>query len=188
MQKPELEGKLLHDMMRVIFVANEGKFKYLDDEFDGSNLQNLAKTFTNMGPIDFNAACWRAQDEGYLFIDKKTGKVDVLKVPDEWQFDATIDHLTTVTPYVLSKLAEVEADPEENFFANYVSGYVPLDVMISIRYMLLKDMIATYEVKDVSENENGEKVTETYLFYSLPENASKRWGEQQFKDQEKLEK
>lgn len=188
MTAPKLEGKVLHDMMRVVFVANEGKFKYLDDEFDGSNLQNLAKTFTNMGPIDFNAACWRAQDEGYLFIDKKTGKVDVLKVPDEWQFDATIKHLTTITPYVLSKLAEVEADPEENFYANYVNGYSPLDVMISIRYMLLKEQIATYEVKDISKNENDEDVTDIYLFYCLPENVEKRWGEQQFKDQEKLEK
>jgi len=188
MSKPELQGKLLHDVMRVVFIASESKFKYLDDEIDSTDIRSLAKTFTQMGPIDFNAACWRAQDEGYLFIDKKSGKVDVLKVPDEWVFDATIEHLTTVTPYVLSKLAESEADPEENFYAEYVSGYSPLDVMIAVRYMLRQKIITTYEIKDVSEDENGEKVTETYLFYSLPENAEKRWGEQQFKDQEKLEK
>jgi len=184
----ELKGKLLHDMMKVIFVANEGKFTYLDQEYDGSNLQSLAQVFAQMGPIDFNAACWRAQDDGFLFIDKKTGKVDVLKVPEEWAFDTTIEHLIQVTPYVLGKLAEVEADPEENFYANYVSGYFALDVMIAMRYMMLKGIVTTYEVQDVSENENGEKTTDTYLFYTLPENAEKRWGEKQFKDQEKLEK
>jgi hypothetical protein len=184
----KLEGKQLHDMMRVILVVSQGKFKYIDEEFDGNDLQSLARTFTNMGPIDFNAACWHAQDQGYLSIDKKSAKVELLKTPEEWVFDSTINHLVEVTPYVLSKLAENEVDPEENFYANYVSGYVPLDVMIAVRYMLLKGVITTYEIKDTSEDENGEKVTDTYLFYSLPENAEKRWGEQQFKDQEKLEK
>lgn len=183
-----LEGKMLFDMMRVVFIVSQGQFKYIDEEFDGNNLQNLAKTFTNMGPIDFNAACWHAQDLGYINIDKKSAKVELLKTPEKWEFDSTIEHLTAVTPYVLSKLAENEVDPEENFYANYVSGYVPLDVMISIRYMLDQKLITTYEVKDISENEAGEKVTDTYTFYSLPENAKHRWGEQQFKDQEKLEK
>ena len=188
MSKPKLEGKLLHDMMKVVFIAAEGKFTYLDQEFDGKVLKDLANIFGAMGPLDFNAACWRAQEEGYLFIDKATGKIDVLKVPDTWEFDSTINHLVTVVPYVLGKLAETEVDPEENFFANYVASYLATDVVIAMRYLLLKEQIATYSVKDVSEGENGEKVTDTYVFYTLFENKEHRWGENQFKDHEKLEK
>lgn len=195
----KLEGKLLHDMMKVVFVAAEGKFTYMDQQFNGQALKDmpaegndkifgLATIFGQMGPLDFNAACWRAQDEGYLFIDKETGKIDVLKVPEEWGFDSTIEHLITVIPYVLGKLAETEVDPEENFLGNYVASYLATDVVIALRYLQLKNKVATYEVKDVSEGENGEKITDTYVFYTLSENKAHRWGENQFKDHEKLEK
>jgi len=193
----KLEGKLLHDMMKVVFVAAEGKFTYMDQNFNGQALKDegetdkvfgLATIFGAMGALDFNAACWRAQDEGYLFIDKISGKIDVLKVPDTWEFDSTINHLIEVVPYVLSKLAETEVDPEENFLGNYVASYLATDVVIALRYLQLKDRIATYTVKDVSEGENGEKITDSYVFYTLSENKDKRWGENQFKDHEKLEK
>lgn len=179
MQNQSLKNKITEDMMKVVFYASE---------YPSKPIREIATAFNNMSPIDFNAACWRAQDEGFLFIDKESGKVDVLKVPEEWAFGEAVDHLITLTPYILSKLAEVEADPEENFYANYVNGYASHDVVIAIRYMVLKNIIATYVVKDVSEGENGQKVTDEYTFYTLPENVEKRWGEQQFKDQEKLEK
>ena len=174
-----MQNKQTEDMMKVVFIANE---------YPEKDIKGIAGSFSNMSPIDFNAACWRAQDEGYLAIDKQTGKTDVLKVPDEWVFGDAVEHLVSITPYVLSKLAEVEADPEENFYANYVNGYAGHDVVIAVRHMINKGIIATYEVKDVSEAEDGSKVTDTYLFYTLPENVDKRWGEAQFKDQEKLEK
>ena len=172
-------NKMTHDMMKVLFYANE----YPEKDING-----VAQGFQTMSPIDFNAACWRAQDEGFIHIDKKTGKIDILKVPEEWAFGEMVDHLIGVTPYVLSKLAEVEADPEENFYANYVGGYASHDVVVAVRYMMSRGILASYEVNDVSEAEDGSKVTDTYLFYCLPENVDKRWGEKQFKDQEKLEK
>lgn len=178
MQKPALENKILHDMMKVVFYATE---------YPEKGIKEVAAAFNQMSPIDFNAACWRAQDEGFFFIDKKTGKIDILKVPEEWAFGDSVDHLVALTPYVLSKLAENEVDPEENFYAEYVGGYIGFDVVIAVRYMMLKGIIDSYDLNDVSEGENGEKVTDTYVFYCLPENKDKRWGEQQFKDQEKLE-
>ena len=141
-----------------------------------------------MSPIDFNAACWRAQDEGFITIDKTNGEVKVLKTPEKWEFGDAVEHIVTVTPYVLAKLAEVEADPEENFYANYVAGYAGFDVIVAVKYVLRHKIIASYVVKDVSEDENGKKHTDEYLFYTLPENVDKRFGEKQFKDQEKLEK
>lgn len=179
MAKPKLEGKILNDMMKVLFYMSE---------YPGKDIREVAGEFGSMSPIDFNGACWRAQDENYIFIDKTTGKIDILKVPEKWEFGEAVDHLVTLTPYILSKLAEVEANPEENFFANYVSGYAAFDVLVAIRYMTTRKIITSYEVKDVSELENGEKITDSYTFYSLPEHADKRWGENQFKDQEKLEK
>lgn len=179
MQKPALENKLLHDMMKVVFYASE---------YPSKDIKEVAAGLQGMSPIDFNGACWRAQDEGFLFIDSKTGKVDVLKVPEEWVFGEAVDHLIAITPYILTKLAEVEADPEENFYANYTSGYAGFDVVIAVRYMLLKGIIATYTIKDTTKMEDGSEVTDEYIFYTLPENVDKRWGEQQFKDQEKLEK
>lgn len=179
MAAPKLEGKIINDMHKVVFYASE---------YPEKSLKEVAGAFGQMSPIDFNAACWRAIEEGLLSIDKKTGDFKVLKTPETWVFGEAIDHLISVTPYVLSKLAENEVDPEENFYAEYVGGYVGFDVVIAVRYMISKGIIATYDINDVSEGENGEKVTDTYLFYCLPENASKRWGEQQFKDQEKLQK
>ena len=179
MSKLQLSGKALNDVMKVVFVASQ----YPDKDIKG-----VAETFNNMSPIDFNAACWRAQDCGYIFIDKVTGKIDVLEIPEKWEFGEAVDHLIETTPYVLQKLAAVEADPEENFYANYVAGYVGFDVIIAIKYMLENNIMASYEVKDVSKLEDGREVTDTYLFYCLPENVEKRWGENQFKDQEKLQK
>ena len=179
MSKPKLEGKILNDVHKVVFYASE---------YPEKNIRETAAGFNNMSPIDFNAACWRAQDEGLMTIDKVTGDVKVLKTPETWQFGDSIDHLLSLTPYVLSKLAEVEADPEENFYANYVGGYISFDVVIAIRYLMKTGKIASYEVKDVSKLEDGSEVTDTYLFYCLPENLEKRWGEKQFKDHEKLEK
>ena len=179
MQKPALENKILNDVHKVVFYASE---------YPEKNIQEIAAGFNTMSPIDFNAACWRAQDEGLMTIDKVTGEVKVLKTPEKWEFGDSVNHLLAVTPYVLTKLAEVEADPEENFYANYVGGYVSFDVVIAVRYMMRNNIIASYEVKDVSKLEDGREVTDTYLFYCLPENVEKRWGEKQFKDQEKLQK
>lgn len=176
---PALENKIINDVHKVVFYANE---------YPEKGIREIAAAFKQMSPIDFNGACWRAQDEGYMTIDKTDGTVKVLKTADKWEFGDAVEHIVTITPYVLSKLAEVEADPEENFYANYVAGYAEFDVLIAVRYMLKHNIIASYTVKDVSENENGEKVTEEYMFYTLPENLDKRFGEQQFKDQEKLEK
>lgn len=179
MSKPKLEGKILHDVHKVVFYASE---------YPEKDIKEIAVGFQSMSPIDFNGACWRAQDEGYLSIDKKTGEVKVLRTPDEWQFGESVDHLLNLTPYILTKLAEVEADPEENFYANYVSGYISFDVVIAVRYMLKQGTIASYIVKDVSKAEDGSEIVDEYLFYTLPENVEKRWGEQQFRDQEKLQK
>lgn len=179
MASPKLENKLLFDMHKVVFYASE---------YPEKNIKEVANAFSQMSPIDFNAACWRAIEEGLMAIDKSNGEVKVLRTPEEWHFGEAVDHLIIVTPYVLAKLAENEVDPEENFYAEYVGGYVSFDVVVAVRYMIRQGIIATYDINDISEGEDGQKVTDTYLFYCLPENKDKRWGEQQFKDQEKLEK
>lgn len=176
---PALENKILNDVHKVVFYAYE---------YPEKDIKEIAAAFRQMSPIDFNGACWLAQDEGFMSIDKKTGEVKVLRTPDKWEFGDAVEHIVTITPYVLSKLAEVEADPEENFYANYVAGYAEFDVLIATRYMLKHDIMASYIVKDTSEDENGKKHVDEYTFYTLPENLDKRYGEQQFKDQEKLEK
>lgn len=179
MQKPKLEGKILHDVHKVVFYCSE---------YPEKNIQEVAAGLAGMSPIDFNGACWRAQDEGWLSIDTKTGEVKVLGTPDKWQFGDAIDHLIAITPYILTQLAKVEADPEENFYANYTSGYVGYDVVIAVRWMMKNGIMSSYTIKDTTTMEDGSKVTDEYLFYTLPENVDKRWGEQQFKDQEKLQK
>lgn len=176
---PKLENKILNDMHKVVFYATE---------YPEKGIKEIAEGFNQMSPIDFNAACWRAQDEGLMSIDKKTGEVKVLKTPETWEFGESVNHLIQLTPYILGKLAEVEADPEENFYANYVAGYIGFDVVIAVRYMMKQGIMGSYEVKDTTELEDGKTTTDTYLFYCLPENVEKRWGEKQFKDQEKLEK
>lgn len=179
MSKPKLEGKILNDVHKVVYYCSE---------YPDKDIKEVAAGFQGMSPIDFNGACWRAQDEGYMSIDTKTGEVKVLRTPDKWQFGEAVDHLIQITPYILAQLAKVEADPEENFYANYTQGYAGWDVVIAVRFMMKQGMMASYTVKDTTEMEDGSKVTDEYLFYTLPENVDKRWGEQQFKDQEKLEK
>lgn len=175
----EIQGKALHDIHKVVFYVSE---------FPDKGLQEIAALFQQMGPFDFNAACWRAQDMGLLKIDKEAGKIEVLKTPEKWEFGEIVDHLIDTTPYILGKLADLEADLEENFFANYVVGYSGLDVMITVQYLKSHKIISTYEIKDKSEAEDGTPQEDVYTFYTLSENIDKRWGEKQFKDETKLER
>lgn len=179
MQAPKLEGKILHDVHKVVFYCSE---------YPEKKIQEVAAGFQGLSPIDFNGACWRAQEEGLLSIDTKTGEIKVLKAPEKWEFGEAVNHLISITPYVLTQLAKLEADPEENFYANYTGGYIGYDVVIAVRYMMKNGMMASYTIKDTTTMEDGSEVTDEYLFYTLPENVDKRWGEQQFKDQEKLSK
>lgn len=176
---------------------NVCKLVYLAQEYPDHNIVELSRLFQT-SPIDFNVTAWAAQDLGYLEVDRLTQVVTIKKVPEEEEFGELIEHLLDVIPYSLEKINQEEADIEDNYFGNWTAGYPSHDVMIAVKKLLKDGKIASYEVKNktempLSKKQKGkgvkpEVVVDTYTFYTMPENADKRWGEKQFEDPERLEK
>lgn len=174
---------------------NVCKLMYLAQQYPDHDIVQLSRLFQT-SPIDFNVTAWAAQDLGYLEIDK-LNKVTIKGFPKKEEFGELIDHLLELIPYSLKKINQEEADVEENYFANWTAGYPAHDVMIATKKLLNDGVIASYEVKNKTEikpnreqrrkGAKEETVVDTYTFYTLPENADKRWGEKQFKDSEKLQ-
>lgn len=175
---------------------NVCKLMYLAQEYPDHDIIELSRLFQT-SPIDFNVTAWAAQDLGYLKVDP-LNKVTILKTPKEEEFGELVEHLLEVIPYSLKKINQEEADIEDNYFGNWTAGYPSHDVMIAVKKLLKDGKIASYEVKNKTElkpnreqrrkGAKEETVVDTYTFYTLPENAEKRWGEKQFEDPEKLEK
>jgi hypothetical protein len=147
-------------------------------------------------PADFNVAVWAAQDLGYLELDKDMN-ITIKATPKNEEFGELIEHLLDIIPYAIGRINRDEADIEENYFGNWTAGYPAHDVMIAVKKLLADGKIATYKVNNVTEIKPNreqrragmkeETVTDTYIFYTLPENLDKRWGEKQFEDPEKLQ-
>lgn len=126
-----------------------------------------------MPALDINTATWKAQELGLVGnVDLETGKLPLLKEPEEWNFGEGQTNFQEAIMYGFRKLAEKESDLEEYSLQAWLSGYPPHDIFIAVKYLLETNQLAEYEIED-GENK--------YLFYTLYENREQFWGRKQFK-------
>ena len=134
-----------------------------------------------MPPADINAALWRAEDLGYMEIDKKAQQFKLLHVPDmEW--GELTSALRDRIMYCLKKLNESETDMEEMVLTQWFAGYPSHDILLVLKSLIQDEVVATYNILD-STKEGGKN---EYVYYTLAKNRSQEWGRKQFKKPENL--
>lgn len=139
--------------------------------------------------IDINTAFWAAQELGWISEpNKEKDSVELLSVPEIWDFGDNVAELEEALLYAFARLATKETDLEEFYISQWTEGYPKQDVLVAIKHLLVERKLAEYEVKDASVDEkgnkvykDGEQVMETYIFYTLYENGEQMWGRKQFK-------
>ena len=177
-------------------IENAQKVAFIAKTYPEKNIVEVSQMFQT-SPIEFNAGAWAAQDLGYIEVDKE-GVVTIKDLPSEWSFGDLIEHLMVELPFTIGKLNINQADIEDEYLTSWCAGFPAQDVIIATKLLLEQGKLASYEVKNETKIEpnreqrrkGAEKKTivDTYTFYTLPENADKRWGEKQFIDPEQLQK
>lgn len=178
--------KMLHNANKIGFYIQQYPDKKLPD------LLNMLQS----PAIDINTALWAAEELGWIAEpNKETGEVKLLTAPKTWEFGKAVDDLEDVLLYAFTKLNAKETDLEEFYISQWTMGYPSLDVLVAIKHLLVDKKLAEYEIEtpEVDEKGNevykdGEKVMETYIFYSLYENGEQMWGRKSFKKDPLAEK
>jgi hypothetical protein len=191
----ELNKRIRQNALKVAFIAQT---------YPEKNIIEISQVFQT-SPIEFNAAAWAAQDIGYFTV-APDNSIQLGDIPENWGeldeldelFGELVEHLMVELPYVLKKLNAEEADIEEEYLGNWAAGFPAQDVIIATKLLLAQNKIASYEVKNethIKPNREQRRagveektIVDTYVFYTLPENIDKRWGEKQFEDKELLQK
>lgn len=177
---------------------NAHKIYYMAKVYEQYNMVYLSQMF-DMPPIDFNAAAWAAVEMGLLEVDDKN--IITLKEEPEYEFGELVDHLIDIIPFTIGKVNENEAVLEEGYFQNWTAGFPQQDVIVATKKLVEDGVIVTKEIIDREvtklnreqrrkrkDGKTEEVTEETYIFYTLAENADKDWHEKQFKDAKKLQK
>lgn len=161
---------------------NAHKVAYLANQFPNHKLKQLVDLIT-LPQIDINAALWYAQELGLIKgINKDTEEVERGETPTEWDFGPEVAELETLLVYCVKQLGSDEADMEEVYMSNWTNGYPSHDVLIALKHLVNQKILATYELTDVQEDEDGQDASSTYTFFTLFKNRSKKWGKKQFKE------
>ena len=162
-------------------IQNAHKLAYLIKAYPEKTAMEVIGLF-RLSPIDINCAFWCAVEEGLISdVDEDSPKAKFLKSPRMWDFGGEERGLESALTYAFEKLNQKEQDMEENFLASWTTGYTPQDVLIAVKHLIEENVIAEYEIRDTLQNEKGEDISSTYIFYTLKENADKKWGAKQFK-------
>lgn len=160
-----------------ILEENAQKLTYLAQQYPEHDLKGLLGLLV-MPPINMNTAIWKAVEHGWLAEpDKKTGEVKVLATPEHWEFGELVENLMDLLVYAFTALAKQETDLEDFDVSHWTQGYPSHDVLVAMKRLLDKGILAQYDVDDVEDN----GTVNTYTFYTLAENAEKQWGRKQFK-------
>lgn len=183
-----LNKRMIENAMKVAFIAKT---------YPEKNIVEVSQLFQT-SPIEFNAAAWAAQDLGYFTV-APDNSIKLGDIPEDWdEFGELVGHLLVELPYAIKKLNQEEADIEEEYLGQWTAGFPAQDVIIATKLLVAQGKIASYEVKNethIKPNREQRRagaeektIVDTYVFYTLPENLEKRWGEKQFIDPEQLQK
>lgn len=186
MSKLKLEGKALHDVHQLVYLANE---------YPDKKMMDLGQLF-QLTMLDMNVAFWRAEELGYLLINEKTGECKVKTVPKEWDFGPAMNGLEESIMFAIKTLATREQDYPEEQLMQWLMGEPAQHTLVAMKHLLNTKRLTSYKVINKTELKPSKKglkrgkktkiVEDTYLFYTLPGNESKRWGEKQFTDVSRL--
>ena len=156
-------------------VQNVHKLVYLAREYPKKKITEIAGMM-QIPVLEGKAAIWMAQDIGYITVDGKTEKFKIVAAPEEWDFGSTIGDIAGTVTYVMSKLAEEEADIEEGRLTTWMAAYRNEDTIIAIKRLLEWNILSTYKITDPKDKKS------IYTFYTLAANKDKQWGKKQFKE------
>jgi len=153
-------------------IENAHKVTFLATEYPKHSLADIIKLL-QLAAIDINASIWAAVDLGLITEpNPETGRVEVLKRPDKWQFGTEIEELHDLILYMLEHCAEKETDLDEYELSNWLAGYPTHNTLIALKQLLAEEKIATYVIED------GENI---YTFYTTFEAKDKLFARKRFK-------
>lgn len=160
-------------MITKFIQENAHKFAYLVKEYPEKTAQEIINMIY-ITKADVNCAVWAAVELGLISdVDPETQKSTYLKAPKKWEFGENVQAIEDALTYAFTKLGDQEKDMEENYLAEWTTGYFPHDTLIAVKHLLEEKILFEYELKDVDDS--------VYIFYTLKENAGQEWGRKQFK-------
>lgn len=161
--------------MSNIKLENANKLTFLVKEFPEKDVEQILDLL-QMPPIQSNAGFWLAQELGWL-SPVKDSKISFVKAPDSWAFGDITMGLIDQIEYCFHRLSKDETDLEEKWLTDWLTGYPPQEIVLSMHYLLDQKILAEYEIVD----HNAKLGDSTYKFYTLFENLEQQWGRKQFK-------
>lgn len=171
--------------------ANAHKVAFYMQQYPDKKMNDVMNLLQTQA-VYINSAIWAAWQLGYIEEpNRDTGDMKFLAEPDEgWNFGKDVADLMQALLFSFGILALREEDLEENFISGWTTGLNGMDVIVSMKYLLVTKKLGEYELQDQQLDENGVKVfaedevtpvMDTYIFYTLFENLEKQWGRKQFK-------
>ncbi len=156
---------------------NAKKFVFLAKHFPDMKVSSLIDLFQLPG-LDINLAMWRAENMGWISIDKKNDKLKLLKPVGDLQFNfgEEVAGLKDRVILAFKKLAFTESDLQEEFFLEWCGGYPNHDTLVSMKQLFDEGILSSYTITDKADKKS------IYTFFSLSENSSKEWGRKYFKE------
>lgn len=160
----------------IVYLAKESPIRDID-KFVNSIAQPV---------IDTNVAVWLAEDMGFIEVNQKTRKYEVVKEPETWQFSDNTNHLIEQLAFTFDRFAEREKDDlSEGQLNIWLNGYAPHIQILAMRNLLNRGMIGEYELQQ--RVLKGKKAkTEKYTFFGAAGTIGEQRGRKQFPDQSKL--
>lgn len=172
-----MNTRVLENAHKIVYLVKSYPDKPLNDRIDPKTKQVVETGLFSMialPAIDINVAIWTAQEYGWLGeADPKTDTLPLLDLPTEWNFGKAQQDFQDIVLTAFKKLGEKETDLEEFSINQWLGGYPPHDIFVTLKYLLDTNQLAEYVIED-GEN--------TYTFYTLYENKDKVWGRKQFKE------
>lgn len=168
---------------------NAQKIAFIKQNYPDHRLTDIMGVL-QMPAIDINTALWAAQDLGYIGEpNPETGEIELLSPPETYELGQTITDLQTDLIFCFHELAKKERDLEETYLTQWVTGYTTQDVLVAMKDLLNKKVLAEYEIHDPqldkkgkpTLDENKQPVINIYTFYTLYENGEQLWGSKEFK-------
>jgi hypothetical protein len=158
-------------VMNKTIALNARKVAFLVEQYPKHSLRNIIGLL-EFSPIDTNTAMWAAEELGLVVTDKENDKITFLEKKADWDFGQEVKDLEDKMVYAFKRIAKEKAGMEETFLNQWTSGYRAHDVMIAVKHLIYKGVLASYQVHDTEK----EGAVNVYTFFTLDANKEKYWG------------
>lgn len=165
----------------VTIIENAQKVSYIVSKFPELSFGDIME-LVQLPSLDIDAALWRAQDMGWIEVDKKKEFIRLIEIP-RFSFGEEVEGIKDRILYAFKKLGELESDMDDFTLGKWLLGFVARDAVIALKQCLDDGTLCSYTIIDSGNKKEGDN---EYTFYTLPENLDKKWGKKQFKNQRKL--